>query len=81
MARVTVRYYGGAAAVVGTTTEDVLAETLTELVDQLARTHDVRLGVILESASLLVDGVAERDLKRVLPEGVTVDVLPPFAGG
>jgi molybdopterin synthase sulfur carrier subunit len=36
---------------------------------------------VLARCSWLVNGVAEEDPARMLVDGDTVDVLPPFAGG
>lgn len=36
---------------------------------------------VIAKCSFLVNGIAEPDLSRVLVDGDTVDVLPPFAGG
>lgn len=36
---------------------------------------------VLAKCSFLVNGIAEPDTSRMLQEGDTVDVLPPFAGG
>ena len=79
---VTVRYFAGArAAVGGTSAEDAEAESLAELIQLLTERHGERLGLVLKSASFLVDGLACHVRQGALPAGVTVDVLPPFAGG
>ena len=36
---------------------------------------------VLARCSYLVNGVTEQDTSRLLVDGDTVDVLPPFAGG
>jgi molybdopterin synthase sulfur carrier subunit len=36
---------------------------------------------VIAKCSFLVNGIAETDRSRVLIDGDTVDVLPPFAGG
>jgi molybdopterin converting factor small subunit len=36
---------------------------------------------VLAKCTFLVNGVAETDHSRILVDGDTVDVLPPFAGG
>lgn len=75
-----VRYYAGAAAAAGRPEEKVPATSLTELRAALVQRHGARMQRILAAASLLVDGVAARgDVE--LPDGCTVEVLPPFAGG
>jgi molybdopterin synthase sulfur carrier subunit len=77
----TVRYYAGARAAAGVSTESVSAETLDRLVQSLTDQHGERLGVVLKAASFLVDGLACHDRRAPLPAGATIDVLPPFAGG
>lgn len=81
MARVQVRYYGGAAAVAGTATELVEADDVAELLGKLAATHHGALDRVLTVASVLVDGTVIRDTAQALRDGQTVDILPPFAGG
>ena len=78
----TVRYFAGARAAAGRSEETASAgRSLDELLDDLAARHGERLAVVLKAASFLVDGVACHDRRALLPAGVTVDVLPPFAGG
>ena len=78
---VTVRYFAGARAAAGVDEEPARAGTLGELRAQLSEAHGERLERVLTACSFLVDGVAARDLAAPLPQGGTVDVLPPFAGG
>ena len=79
---ITVRFFAGArAAVGGVSSEGAEAGSLAELVHVLTDRHGERLGLVLKSASFLVDGLACHDRQGALPAGVTVDVLPPFAGG
>ncbi|GAB3054257.1 MoaD/ThiS family protein [Micromonospora schwarzwaldensis] len=78
----TVRYFAGARAAAGRAEETASAgRSLDELLDDLSARHGERLTVVLRAASFLVDGVACHDRQAPLPAGVTVDVLPPFAGG
>ena len=78
----TVRYFAGARAAAGRPEETAAAgRTLDELLDELANRHGERLATVLKVASFLVDGVNCHDRHVPLPAGVTVDVLPPFAGG
>ncbi|WP_433494590.1 MoaD/ThiS family protein [Micromonospora sp. CA-248089] len=78
----TVRYFAGARAAAGRFEETASAgRSLDELLDDLTARHGERLAVVLKAASFLVDGVACHDRQALLPAGVTVDVLPPFAGG
>lgn len=84
MARGTVRFWAAAKAAAGCAEEPYDAETLAEALAGVRAAHDPRLGEVLERSSFLVDGdpVGVRDHVTVrLPEGGTVEVLPPFAGG
>ncbi|MEI4274006.1 MoaD/ThiS family protein [Klenkia sp. LSe6-5] len=78
---VTVRYFAGARAAVGTDTEVRDATTLAELVGQIVDDHGAELERVLTACSFLVDGTSTRDRSLMLPTGAVVDVLPPFAGG
>jgi molybdopterin converting factor small subunit len=78
---VTVRYFAGAKAAAGVGEEQVHAADVAELKAVLAQRHGPALGKVLAVATLLVDGLAAKDPATVLPAGVTVEVLPPFAGG
>ncbi|GAA4940580.1 MoaD/ThiS family protein [Actinoplanes utahensis] len=77
----TVRFFAGARAAAGTSSETVDAGTVDELIRLLADRHGERLALVLKSASFLVDSLACHDRRAALPDGTTVDVLPPFAGG
>lgn len=77
---ITVRLFAAAAEAAGVDTEQVAATTAGELRDALSARHGDDLRRVLARCSLLVDGrVATAE--DPLPEGVVVDVLPPFAGG
>ncbi|GAA3349739.1 MoaD/ThiS family protein [Amorphoplanes nipponensis] len=76
-----VRYFAGARAAAGLSSETVAAGSLDDLVALLADRHGERLALVLKAASFLVDGLACHDRQAALPAGATVDVLPPFAGG
>nr|WP_244876117.1 MoaD/ThiS family protein [Actinoplanes consettensis] len=79
---VQVRYFAGARAAAGGVREELIsAGSLDELAAELTRRHGESLAVVLKAASFLVDGLACHDRSAELPAGVTVDVLPPFAGG
>jgi molybdopterin converting factor small subunit len=78
---VMVRYFAGARAAAGVSTEAVAARSLDELTDLLVTRHGERLAVVLKAASFLIDGLSCHDRQAALPTGATVDVLPPFAGG
>jgi molybdopterin converting factor small subunit len=77
---VVVRYFAGARAAAGTAEEKVDAPTLGALIGALAARGD-RLASVLPACSYLVDGLTAHDRSVPLPDGATVDVLPPFAGG
>jgi molybdopterin converting factor small subunit len=76
-----VRYFAGARAAAGRSSEQIAAESLEELTVVLTERHGERLAMVLKAASFLVDGLACHDRRAALPAGATVDVLPPFAGG
>jgi molybdopterin converting factor small subunit len=77
-----VRYFAGArAAAGGLRSEQVSAPCLDTLIEVLVARHGERLAVVLKVAGFLVDGLACHDRQAALPDGATVDVLPPFAGG
>jgi molybdopterin converting factor small subunit len=80
---ITVRYFAGARAAAGRSTESLATThvSLDDLTSLLAQRHGERLAVVLKAASFLVDGLVCHDRQTALPDGVTVDVLPPFAGG
>ena len=78
---VTVRYFAGARAAAGCSTEAIEAGSVAEFVGVLTERHGERLAVVLKAASFLVDGLTCHDRQAGLPTGATVDVLPPFAGG
>jgi molybdopterin converting factor small subunit len=80
VAQVTVRYWAGARAAAGVAEETFEAGTLAELLDLAAATHGEPLSRVLGVASYLVEGVRARP-GTMLEDGVTVEVLPPFAGG
>ncbi|MEV4754029.1 MoaD/ThiS family protein [Micromonospora sp. NPDC049559] len=78
----TVRYFAAARAAAGTSVESVSGDrSLDELTTDLGTRHGERLATVLKMASFLVDGVSWHDRQARLPDGATVDVLPPFAGG
>lgn len=78
---IAVRYFAAAAEAAGRESEAVAASTLGELRADLVARHGADLERVLRRCSFLVAGVRSDDAAAPLPEGVTVDVLPPFAGG
>lgn len=77
----TVRLFAAAAEAAGRDTEDVAAGTLADLRAALVDRHGTELERVLRRCSFLVDGVRADDPTTPVPDDVTVDVLPPFAGG
>jgi sulfur-carrier protein len=79
---VTVRYFAGARAAAGAGEDRAPAGlSLDDLVVELTARRGERLATVLKIATFLVDGVTWHDRRAPMPAGVTVDVLPPFAGG
>ena len=81
---VVVRYFASARAAAGVAEEKVQLEagaSVSDVVAELRRLHPETLPRILDAVSLLLDGVAVRDLARMVPNDGELDVLPPFAGG
>ncbi len=81
-----VRYFAGARAAAGTDEETVRLEANTTPVDAAAvidALHDrhTSLASVLPACSFLLAGLAVRDRSVAVPDGSTLDVLPPFAGG
>ena len=81
MAQVCVRYFAAAARAAGRDAETVDSPDLRSLHTQLCEAHGEPMARVLAAATLLVDGVVTHDAAYELQDGVTVDVLPPFAGG
>jgi molybdopterin converting factor small subunit len=78
---ITVRYFAGAREAAGVTTEQLGGPTsVAALRSALA---DARPGLVavLPRCALLVAGARATSDDAEVPDGVTVDVLPPFAGG
>jgi molybdopterin synthase sulfur carrier subunit len=81
IAMVTVRYFAAAAEAAGVRTETLQAGSVGDLVASMVRSHGPGLQNVLARCSLLAAGVRVADNATLLADGVTVDVLPPFAGG
>jgi sulfur-carrier protein len=84
MTPVTLHYWAGARAVAGTEQETVEAESVRQALSLAAAAHDdPRYARVVAACSLLIDGLAvsAADLDRPLTGPVTIEVLPPFAGG
>jgi molybdopterin converting factor small subunit len=81
---VTIRYFAAAraAAETGAETLDVPEHcTLDELLREVRGRHGLRVSLVLPQCSFLLDGTSVRDRLARVPDGATLDVLPPFAGG
>ncbi|MBE1500556.1 molybdopterin converting factor small subunit [Amycolatopsis lexingtonensis] len=81
---IVVRYFAAARAAAGVDEEKVQlpsGASVADAVSELRRLHPEGLPRVLDAVSYLLDGVAVRDLGRVLVDGAELDVLPPFAGG
>ncbi len=77
---VRVRYFAAAADAADTPEEAVDAATFGELRGVMVARHGAAFASVLEQCSVLMAG--ERLVgDAAIPEGVVVDVLPPFAGG
>jgi sulfur-carrier protein len=80
----TLRYWAGARAAAGTSSEQVDAVTLGQALDAVRAGRGQRFADVLAVCSFVVDGdpVGRRDPASVsLERADVVDVLPPFAGG
>jgi len=81
-----IRYWAAAKAAAGVAEEAYEASTLAEALAAASRRHagSPEFARILARSSFLVDGapVGTRSPDAIpLPNGATVEVLPPFAGG
>jgi molybdopterin synthase sulfur carrier subunit len=77
------RYWAGARAAAGTAEETLSAATVRDALAQARAGRGEHFARVVAACSLLVDGLAahEADLDRPLTAAVSVEVLPPFAGG
>ena len=84
MARGTIRYWAAAKAAAGVESEPYDGATLVEALDAARALHSDEFARVLSVCSFVIDGdpAGTRPHDEVkLPEGGTVEVLPPFAGG
>ncbi|MCW2900775.1 MAG: thiamine S protein [Streptosporangiaceae bacterium] len=84
MAKGTIRYWAAARQAAGVGEEPYDALTLAEALREARDRRDSDFGTVVARSSFLVDGhpVGSRAHEGVtLPEGGTIEVLPPFAGG
>jgi len=83
----TIRYFAGARSAAGVDSEVLTlpaagAWTVDDVLHELGNRHGPALATILAACSFLLDEVAVRSRKALVPPGGAVlDVLPPFAGG
>jgi molybdopterin converting factor small subunit len=75
----TVRFFAGARAASGRSTETVDVGSVKELLDILGERS--ALARILPACTVLVDGLSCHEPTVALTRLSTVDILPPFAGG
>jgi molybdopterin synthase sulfur carrier subunit len=84
MTSVSVHYWAAAREAAGCVSEVLSGETLGEVIEQAGSRHGPELRRLLGICSYIV---GDRPVKREaapnlqLQDGVTVEVLPPFAGG
>jgi molybdopterin synthase sulfur carrier subunit len=83
---VTVRLFAAAREVAGSAAVAVPAGTVAEVCDALtAAVHEERqprMAALLGICTVLSDGSRYRSSDQDdVPDGATIDVLPPFAGG
>lgn len=84
MTRVCLHYWAGARAAAGVEQDGYDVGTIAEALALAAQSREgERFAKILAGCSLLVDGKVLHpvDLDRPLAADLTVEVLPPFAGG
>jgi sulfur-carrier protein len=84
MAKGVIRYWAAAKAAAGVGEEPYDAETLAEALRNACLARDAEFSRVVGSSSFLLNEqpVGTRRHESVeLPEGGTVEVLPPFAGG
>lgn len=80
------RYFAGARAAAGTAEETFRLDAggtpvdAAAVIEALHARHESLSGV-LPACSFLLAGLAVRDRSVAVPDGSTLDVLPPFAGG
>ena len=82
--RVTVRYFAGAGA--AAKVDEELVEVpdgslVGGVLERVGAQRGPELTRVIAASSVLVDGVQDRDRSHPVRDGLTIDVLPPFAGG
>lgn len=77
------RYFAGARAAAGRDNDHVElpAPTVETVLATVQSRHQGALDRVLPACSFLLNGTAVHDRATPAPDGATLDVLPPFAGG
>ena len=78
---ITVRYFAGAREAAGVTTEQLDGPTSVAALREALAESRPGLVAVLPRCALLVAGARATSDEAQVQDGVTVDVLPPFAGG
>ena len=81
--RVTVHYWAAARDAAGCTSEQLSGATLADVITQAGALHGAEPGCSAICSYLVGDLPVKREAAEsfALQNGVTVEVLPPFAGG
>lgn len=77
---VLVRYFAAAREAAGTAEEDLDGADVRAVLVAAVALHGAQLGDVLQRCSYLVDGL-RATTDTTTAGAVTLDVLPPFAGG
>ena len=80
MEPVRVRMFAAAREAAGVSETTVEAATIGDLLQALSERFE-ELGPVLTRCSILLEGTRTSDPAAPIPDGSTVDVLPPYAGG
>lgn len=84
MLAITIRYFAGARAAAGLSSEEVELRdgaTVADAVDAIVQRHGEALDKVVAASSFLLNSTTVRDRHTPLSPGAELDVLPPFAGG
>ncbi|MQA16633.1 MAG: MoaD/ThiS family protein [Pseudonocardiaceae bacterium] len=84
MPEVTVRYFAGARAAAGVTSEVIELPDdarVSDVLEVVRLRHGDDLKRVLGACSFLLDAFTVHDLDTPVAAGAELDVLPPFAGG
>lgn len=78
---ITLHYFAAARAAAGVDTETVQASSVSQALQLAQDCHDVRFAEVLDTCSVLLDGVVVGNRDALLRQDAQLHVLPPFAGG